>query len=535
MQSFAKQGERPGSAQSTGRPTKSSHREIVAKKARVSTKSVGQQQQQHLQEQVHGRRQNGDDGHALVAAQQPQFHQRGQHTGPKVKREAFDTDAESLDTTMPSVSVAHAGEQDQGYDQHEIDEHKSLYGQGDDEGDDEYEEGGDYDQHGHGRFSPTHEMELVEGLDLQDLPPEFQNRVLNKLSPVWDEGNSYPTTTSGVPDDLQQDPLQDSRPTSDFEDNQVESSSPPHRNAVTNQSTLYVPSQPLQRPPAALEVVRPFQSKMYQQSAALRTQTRLEPNHNAPLQSSATVPQSSQPPTYSQATIQLQPTHVTNRNVQHNTGHLNGLALPQRGAQTHPGLGHAQQTRSIAPAGPARPSETAHTIRRHGMTPLVGGVVSTVEERSVDPVEDYDVPALLKMDYNQLKNEDFDTVPRADRPVLTDDTVDKTSGENLEHVQNNLNTTDQANFFSSLTKSEWENVGDWFSERFAAILERSKQARQQKRKIAQDFESEVEKRHEHVAKKQRQVAEALGKMRNQGQGLLPKSPMKGSKSPGRAM
>jgi hypothetical protein len=519
MQSFAKQGERPGSAQSTGRPTKSSHREIVAKKARVSTKSIGQQQQQHLQEQVHGRRQNGDDGHALVAAQQPQFHQRGQHTGPKVKREAFDTDAESLDTTMPSVSVAHAGGQDQGYDQHEIDEHKSLYGQGDDEGDDEYEEGGDYDQHGHGRFSPTHEMELVEGLDLQDLPPEFQNRVLNKLSPVWDEGNSYPTTTSGVPDDLQQDHLQDSDSTSDFEDNQVEFS--PQRNATANQPTHYVPSQLLQHPPAASEVVRPVQNRIFQQSAAIRNQAILEPNPNAPVQKNAAVPQSSQPPNYSQATLQPQPTHVINANVQQNASRLNGHALPQRGAQ---------QAKSIAPAGPARPSETAHTIRQHGMTPLVGRVVSTVEERNVDPVEDYDVPALLKMDYNQLKNEDFDTVPRADRPVLSDDTVDKISGENLEHVQNNLNATNQANFFSSLTKSEWENVGDWFSERFAAILERSKQARQQKRKIAQDFESEVEKRHEHVAKKQRQVAEALGKMRNQGQGLLPKSPMKGSKS-----
>jgi hypothetical protein len=533
MQSFAKQGERPGSAQSTGRPTKSSHREAVARKARVSTKSVGQQQQQHLQEQVSGRRQSGDDGHALVAAQQPQFHQHGQHTGQKVKKDAFDTDAESLDTTMPPVSDGQAGGRDPGYDPNEIDEHESLYEQGDDERDDADEEEGDDSQYDHGRFSEVYRLKIIEHFGIQGMVPEAQNKFLNNLAPAWDENISYPTTTSGVPDDLQQDHLQDSDPTSDFEDNQVEFS--PQRNATANQPTHYVPSQPLQHPPAASEVVRPVQNRIFQQSAAIRNQAILEPNLNAPVQRNAAVPQSSQPPSYSQATLQPQPTHVINANVQRNASRLNGHALPQRGAQTHPSLGHAQQARSIAPAGPARPSETAHTIRRHGMTPLVGGVVSTVEERNVDPVEDYDVPALLKMDYNQLKNEDFDTVPRADRPVLSDDTVDKISGENLEHVQNNLNATDQANFFSSLTKSEWENVGDWFSERFAAILDRSRQARQQKRKIAQDFESEVEKRHEHVAKKQRQVAEALGKMRNQGQGLLPKSPMKGSKSPGRAM
>ena len=55
-------------------------------------------------------------------------------------------------------------------------------------------------------------------------------------------------------------------------------------------------------------------------------------------------------------------------------------------------------------------------------------------------------------------------------------------------------------------------------------------ARQQKRKLATEFEDEIEKRYRYVAKRQHHVEGALDKMKTQGEGLVPKSP-RASKSP----
>jgi flagellar hook-basal body complex protein FliE len=75
-----------------------------------------------------------------------------------------------------------------------------------------------------------------------------------------------------------------------------------------------------------------------------------------------------------------------------------------------------------------------------------------------------------------------------------------------------------------LPTTEWEDAGDWFLDQFSSIIKRTKEARQKKRKLAQEFEKEVEKRHKHVSKKQHQVESAMSKMQTQGQGLVPRSP-----------
>ncbi|KAF2035181.1 hypothetical protein EK21DRAFT_48216, partial [Setomelanomma holmii] len=136
----------------------------------------------------------------------------------------------------------------------------------------------------------------------------------------------------------------------------------------------------------------------------------------------------------------------------------------------------------------------------------------------------YDLETLHKMSYDDLKTESFDTNPQAPEQPLSTEMFQKPLIERLEHVQKNFGHDKQAEFFQSLSTTEWEDAGDWFLEQFSAIIRRSRDARKKKRKLAQDFEDEVEKRHKHVSKKQHQVEDAMSKMKAQGEGLVPKSP-----------
>jgi hypothetical protein len=153
-----------------------------------------------------------------------------------------------------------------------------------------------------------------------------------------------------------------------------------------------------------------------------------------------------------------------------------------------------------------------------------------VEEFEAVSHEDYDQKTLFKMKYEELKNESFDSDPRAPPPVLAEEDLQKPLVERLSLVQKNVDVGQQSQFFRSLPTTEWEDAGDWFLDQFQNIIQRTKQARQRKRKLAQEFETEVEKRHEHVSKKQHQVQQAMDKMKEQGEGLVPRSP-RPSKSP----
>jgi hypothetical protein len=153
-----------------------------------------------------------------------------------------------------------------------------------------------------------------------------------------------------------------------------------------------------------------------------------------------------------------------------------------------------------------------------------------VEELEAVPYEDYDEKTLSKMSYEELKNESFDTDPHARPSVLTEDELRKPLVERLRLVQMTLDAGQQSEFFRSLPTTEWEDAGDWFLDQFQDIIKRTKQARQKKRKLAQDLEAEVEKRYEHVSKRQHQVQQAMDKMKAQGEGLVPRSP-RPSKSP----
>jgi hypothetical protein len=137
------------------------------------------------------------------------------------------------------------------------------------------------------------------------------------------------------------------------------------------------------------------------------------------------------------------------------------------------------------------------------------------------------------MKYEQLRNEDFDDNPRATAAILSEDMREKPLVDQLEYVQKSFNPTDKSKFCCELPRKDWEDAGDWFLSQFADIIKRTQEARQKKRKLAKEFEDEVERRHRHVADRKMQVEHALGEMQRQGQGLIPKSP-RPSKSPRKA-
>ena len=134
------------------------------------------------------------------------------------------------------------------------------------------------------------------------------------------------------------------------------------------------------------------------------------------------------------------------------------------------------------------------------------------------------------MTYDQLRDESFDKSPREREHILPEDMREKSLPERLQFAQQKLDPAAQSEFFSSLPTNEWEDAGDWFLYQFSAIIKRTKEARQKKRKTAEGVEQKIEARHEHVAKKQRLVEGAMAKMKAQGEGLVPKSP-RASKSP----
>lgn len=529
MKNFAQQGGRPGSPH-TSRPTSAARRQIAAN-AKVQLKRPTLNQQEPVQHQSLSRRLSEGSNHAQLTSEQPQHRQQGHST--HVKRDPYDTDAESLDTTLPHGSVIQApgSQRDRSRYDGQHGNEDNYNGESDGDGNSGDEEG-DYDEQ---EWDDDEEQALMD-VQLGNASYEEQLAYLvdhGFRQDMFGGGQSYPTTTSGGPNSLHGS---GQVPDSDNFDDQGSASPSPQRPAVTNQSLRQFADQPIRRPSSAADSAQPMQRRtnLFQQGAAIRGQSRSDTNLNARSgrthQKKTTAPRSSQPPSYSQVTREPN----SEESGRQNTRTEPSVSLPQRGVRHVPEKVHVQSTKSVeAQAAAAAPilrqvkdeiSDLAEPSVHH-----LTGEVEAIGYPHAGPVEDYDRSTLFDLNYSQLKNEDFDTVPRGLPPVLSEDMQRKTLVERLEYVQNSLNATDQAKFFSSLPTTEWEDAGDWFLDQFSNIVQRTKQVRQNKRKLAKEFEDEVEKRHKQVTKKQCQVDEALEEMKSRGQGLI-KNP-KGSKSP----
>lgn len=343
------------------------------------------------------------------------------------------------------------------------------------------------------------------------------------------DGNSYPSTTSGPPDDLSyQRDLGQPQPM----DNIVHTgpSEPP------NHVPAYPPgpAQPFKRadnPPSVISTMPGFNT--IQKGMAIReTDQRVHENLRNREKSSQRVITAPAMPAHSTSKIVPQ----TSRAAANNRTTVPGAQIPQSFIRSAAGVLYPTTTKSMhvsseAPTQPARASQP-HTHAR-SYEEHIDRYQSVQENSTLEsegPVEDYDLPALFDMSYDQLRNEDFDHDPRGTNRVVSDDMQSRDLTERLVYAQKNFNSGDQDQFFRALPTREWEDAGDWFLDQFSKIIGRAKEARQNKRKIAREFEDKVEERYRHVAKRQRNVEAALDEMKEKGQGLIPKSP-RASKEP----
>ncbi|KAF2278624.1 uncharacterized protein EI97DRAFT_215119 [Westerdykella ornata] len=535
MNSFVKNSH-GGGGHSNGRPRS---RQQVAANAKVTYEQVQANKKQPRVEantaaQQHAPAQKRGIGQHDQPVGLRQLPQLGR--GARMHQDAYGTDAESIDTTVQGGSVHPQqinGESDYGDDVSE----GEMYDE-EEEGEGEEDIGDQQYYYEEPKYTPHNLQELVQGV-----PADIRGQVQGRLAQYNQYGAhdlSYPSTTSGNPENVSDHFESKQESIVDEEENQSHISPTPQREVKEMFASI---GPALQRPSSASELPHPAEvnRNIFKQGAMIRGNRPATVMGVRPVQQrTSTDPQLGLP-------------HSNTQNDRHHavpgsahvkkedevTNVQDRQALPQRGAGTRRPLAPAptqaaKPTKPVAIAAAVAPTRPPPPVTVQPLSPP-----ST--EQKMHPssphgglLEDYDLPALYTMEYEQLKNEDFDTVPRAPPPVLSEDMAKKPLHERLEHVHRSLDAVDQSKFFASIPTAEWEEAGEWFLEQFGEIMKRTREARQAKRKLAIAFEEEVEKRHRHVVKKQRQVDEALQKMSAQGQGLIPpKSPGRGSKSPPR--
>ncbi|KAF2623737.1 hypothetical protein BU25DRAFT_173716 [Macroventuria anomochaeta] len=523
LQNFVKgsRNGRPGSPQN-GQPV---NRQAIAANARVQMKP-GVARPPTAQG-LHARGESVAQHQS--ASLQPQHLQR-RPSGEGRKRDPWETDAESsIDTTVnqSGVEVENSPQVDQQLLQPD---------------NEESETGGDEEASGEDEFDEEEEPEIDETLNeylaqhnMAHASHEERMRFLQETQPQLFrtiDGDSYPTTTDGNPTELdeQQEPL--------FEDLGSPSPSPQRLPQHGTNAPLFN-QQPLQRNSASdvphANTAMPQNSKLWRQGAQIRGQQRTDGAVHVRGQSGqqhkTALPPTSRPATYSQVSreqgLAAPPTAHPRPEVviQGDSG-----GLPQRSSRLPTGPRRIQNPvpKITEPAAISKHASTA----RAKVVPIVQQHVepAPIEEPPTLPDGDYNPDVLFKMDYDQLRDESFDRNPHEADPVLPEDMRDKSLDERLLFAQHKLDPAAQFEFFSALPTNEWEDAGDWFLDQFSAIIKRTREARQKKRKAARDFEQQIEERHKHVAKKQRLVEGAMAKMKAQGEGLVPKSP-RASKSP----
>lgn len=132
---------------------------------------------------------------------------------------------------------------------------------------------------------------------------------------------------------------------------------------------------------------------------------------------------------------------------------------------------------------------------------------------------DYDDVALKQMSFAQLQNEPFDhdptrEVPQSPAKPPADNLADRLKfyGGKDEDVQ--------AQFFAGMPVRDWEESGDWFLEQFGDIVTRMKEARQAKRKMVEQYETEISNREEVVRRKKETIDRKLSKLKHDGDAMM---------------
>ena len=138
---------------------------------------------------------------------------------------------------------------------------------------------------------------------------------------------------------------------------------------------------------------------------------------------------------------------------------------------------------------------------------------------------DYSLDELSSMAFSRLQDEPFHHDPKATEPPLPPEIADAPLPQKLDYIMalqddNSNKEHHRAAFFSSLPIEQYEDCGDLIVQKFADVVSKFKDARQQRRKVAREFEAEVAKREERVRGKMGAVEKDLGRLRRGGEEVV---------------
>ncbi|KAF1960749.1 hypothetical protein CC80DRAFT_489011 [Byssothecium circinans] len=436
--------------------------------------------------------------------------QRLESLGQNGRRDTYDTDAESIDTTTHRGSVIQVEDSQPPQQPHAQEHYRDEGGDGGSEYTDEFVD----DEEDWQEMRPQQQFPQVHYQDSRGAGPFFA------------EGNSYPSTTSGPGEDFFNNLNAGQEPQSDDDVHPNDVSPSPRQPTARPQFAVpsaTAPSHPQPFPSVPKQIAplpMPKPSAFMQKGYEIRQQVRS--NASQPVHGFHGF---QNPVTQQHREAPQQISHDFRPKAQ-----VQASNLPQRSARGFTGPNPSQRVvNTVEPTVPTTrqapvPAKQEPVERRQNVEedPL---------EEEKHPIEDYDQPALFHMSYDTLKNESFDQVPRKLPQVLPSDVLSQPIEERLEHAWKNLDPQNQSMFFRSMSTDEWEEAGDWFLERFTDIIKRTRYRRHEKRKLAREFEGDIEKRYRHVEKRQQHVQNALDGMKKQGQFLLPQRTPRSSNEP----
>ena len=134
-------------------------------------------------------------------------------------------------------------------------------------------------------------------------------------------------------------------------------------------------------------------------------------------------------------------------------------------------------------------------------------------------ISDYPPNILRAKKFADLQAEPFDYNPAPLQPIFPPREPSLPLPERLTRLKS-LTDDQRRAFFSGLTMTEWEESGDWLIEQFSVILQKTKDARVERRKVAGVFEAEIKRRYEATEGEEVEIRRRLDDMRSGGMGVL---------------
>jgi hypothetical protein len=134
---------------------------------------------------------------------------------------------------------------------------------------------------------------------------------------------------------------------------------------------------------------------------------------------------------------------------------------------------------------------------------------------------DYSEDILHDMTYSELKDQPFDTDPKATTSVIPEALLapDVPFDQRMKHFANEIPTL-QREFFENMNNEDYEQAGEWFMVRFSEIRAKLNDVRHEKREVTKNFEEELAARESAVQGKIKNIDQSLAEMKQGGESVL---------------